>query len=94
VNTTPRLSPKEREVVALLASEHTELYGLQIVDRSAGRISRGSVYVILGRLKERGMVESRVEPDAKIPGLPRQLYRVTTLGKRTLKLYEQLEALR
>ena len=88
----PKLAAKEREILALLVAAKQELYGLQIVDRSDGRISRGSVYVLLGRMKDRGLVESRVERDAKVAGMPRQLYRATGVGERVLKLYNRFAA--
>ena len=88
----PKLAAKEREILDLLVASKQELYGLQIVDRSGGRISRGSVYVLLGRMKERGLVASRVEQDAKVPGMPRQLYRATGLGLRVLRLYNRFAA--
>lgn len=39
-----------------------------------GRISRGSVYVLLSRMKERELVDSRVERESTVAGMPRQLY--------------------
>ena len=45
-----RLTPKEREILRLLVGYDAEMYGLEMVARSQGRISRGSVYVLLDRL--------------------------------------------
>ena len=41
------LSPKELLVLELL--RHQDLYGLQLVAASRGRLKRGTVYVTLGR---------------------------------------------
>jgi len=46
------VSPKERLVLELL--RHQELYGLQFVAASRGRLKRGTVYVTLGRMEEKG----------------------------------------
>ena len=78
----PRLSAAERRIIDLLR-EHQELFGLQMVELSGGRLKRGTVYVTLGRMQEKGYLESRQEP---LPpgaiGLPRRLYRPTGLALR------------
>jgi PadR family transcriptional regulator PadR len=77
----PRLSATERLILDLL--REGELFGLQLVDRSDGALKRGTVYVTLGRMQDKGYVESRTEP---LPqgaiGLPRRWYRPTTYGLR------------
>ncbi len=62
-----------------------ELFGLQMVELSGGRLKRGTVYVTLGRMVEKGYLESRQEPlpEGAI-GLPRRLYRPTGLAMRVL----------
>ena len=71
IGSLPRLSTTERMIVELLAS-HEELFGLQMVQLSEGRLKRGTVYVTLGRMQEKGYLESRQEPlpEGAI-GLPR-----------------------
>ena len=69
-----------------------ERYGLELVDASDGALKRGSVYVILARMEEKGFVESRQEdrtPGAS--GLPRRLYRATPYG---MKVHQAFTALR
>ena len=77
----PRLSATERLILDLL--REGELFGLQLVDRSEGALKRGTVYVTLGRMQDKGYVESRTEP---LPpgaiGLPRRWYRPTAFGLR------------
>jgi PadR family transcriptional regulator PadR len=82
------LSPKEALILQLLLAE--ELYGLQLVQRSRGRLKRGTVYVTLGRMEEKGLVGSRVEDADPTPGLPRRLYRPTALGRRTFEAWEMV----
>jgi PadR family transcriptional regulator, regulatory protein PadR len=80
----PRLSTTERTILELLTSG-PELFGLQLVKQSRGTLKRGTVYVTLGRMQDKGFVESRTEP---LPpggiGLPRRLYRPTAYGLRVL----------
>lgn len=64
------------------------MYGLQLVERSGGALKRGTVYVTLGRMETKGLVES--EEQALPPGgigLPRRIYSVTPLGERMLRAW-------
>lgn len=75
------MSPTESLVMELLRG--SECYGLELVDASGGTLKRGSVYVILARMEEKGFIESRQEerqPGAS--GLPRRLYRATSYGSK------------
>jgi len=79
----PRLSGTERLILDLL--RESELFGLQLVDRSEGALKRGTVYVTLGRMQDKGYVESRTEPlPVGAIGLPRRWYRPTEYGMRVL----------
>jgi len=67
------------------------MFGLQLVEASHGALKRGTVYVTLGRMEQKGFIES--EQDVPRPGaigLPRRLYRPTALGKRALKAWTVL----
>ena len=88
--TLPRLSAKESLILDLLA-HGKELYGLQLVAESHGRLKRGTVYVTLGRMHDKGYVTSRAEdaPDGA-GGLPRRLYEITPQGARVLKAWSTL----
>jgi PadR family transcriptional regulator PadR len=68
-----------------------ESYGLQLVATSKGRLKRGTVYVTLGRMEDKGYVTSRTEdaPDG-VGGLPRRLYEATPYGLRVLKAWTTL----
>lgn len=87
----PKLSTTEHVIVELLL-EHQELFGLQLVELSQGRLKRGTVYVTLGRMQEKGYLESRQEP---LPpggiGLPRRLYRPTGLAMRIFEAWRAAE---
>ncbi len=88
----PKFSTAERLIVELLA-HHGELFGLQMVEQSGGRLKRGTVYVTLGRMQEKGYLESRQEamPEGAI-GLPRRLYRPTGLAMRVLAAWQAAES--
>ena len=88
----PRLSGAERLILELLMA-NDESFGLQMVELSGGRLKRGTVYVTLGRMIEKGYLESRQEPlpEGAI-GLPRRLYRPTGLAMRVLAAWQAADA--
>jgi DNA-binding PadR family transcriptional regulator len=91
VNALPRLSATERLILELLDAEG-ELFGLQMVEMATGRLKRGTVYVTLGRMQDKGYLESRQE--AQLPGaigLPRRLYRLTGHAARVLAAWRLAE---
>jgi PadR family transcriptional regulator len=78
------LSNKELLILQLLVRGN-ELYGLQLVAASRGRLKRGTVYVTLGRMEEKGYITSTLEdPPPAEGGLPRRIYAPTPLGRRML----------
>lgn len=77
----PRLSGVETEILRLLIGGG-EMYGLELVDASGGLVKRGTVYVTLGRMAEKGWVTSRAVKLEHERGLPRRLFTVTGLGQR------------
>jgi len=78
----PMLSHKETLILDLL-SAGDEMYGLQLVAASKRQLKRGTIYVTLGRMEEKGYVRSRLEDaPAASGGLPRRLYEPTSLGRR------------
>ena len=81
------VSPKELLILDLLVRQK-ELYGLQLVEASKGRLKRGTVYVTLGRMEDKGFISSALE-DAPpgVGGMPRRLYSATALGRRMQKAW-------
>ncbi|MDE2995256.1 MAG: helix-turn-helix transcriptional regulator [Bacteroidota bacterium] len=65
----------------------------ELYQRMRKRISVGSLWVALDQLAGRGMVEKepRKNPDRK-GGRPRVYYRVTALGKKSLKKTRDMDA--
>ena len=76
----PSMSRTESQVMELLRGR--ERYGLELVDASNGALKRGSVYVILARMEEKGFIESRQEERDASSGAPRRLYRPTPYGRK------------
>jgi PadR family transcriptional regulator len=81
------LSGKESLILELLSHGHGA-YGLQLVAASRRRLKRGTVYVTLGRMEDKGFVTSHLEDaPSKAGGLPRRIYQPTALGLRVLKAW-------
>lgn len=72
-----RLASSERTILELLAGREVS-YGLELVAASRGKLTRGGIYVTLGRMEQKGLVAS-APADAG-----RRLYRMTGLGERAL----------
>lgn len=90
MDSVPTLPATERLILELLASNGS-MFGLQMVEASGGRLKRGSVYVTLGRMEQKGYIESEQEQrPAGAIGLPRRLHRPTALGKRALRAWTTL----
>jgi DNA-binding PadR family transcriptional regulator len=84
----PRLSGKERLILdLLLAAPGCELYGLEMVGQSGDKLKRGTVYVTLQRMEEKGYVISRAVSVPGQSGLPRRVYRLTGLGQRAVQAW-------
>lgn len=78
-------STKESLVLSLLAS-HGELYGLQLVGLSKGKLKKGTVYVTLSRMEDKGLIKSlRDQQPEGHAGLPRPRYRLTAAGEKALR---------
>lgn len=81
----------EMRIMKMLQDRRKGLYGLQIVEESGNAIKRGSVYVLLGRLEEKGFVKAekpQIEPG--YPGLPRPIYKLTGEGAQVLRAANSL----
>ena len=82
-----KLSAKEMLILEILSDNGREMYGLDIIERSDGKLRRGTVYVWLSRLENSAYVASREETYAEqhyAESLRRRLYRITEDGNRAL----------
>ena len=81
-NEFPKLSRKEFKVLELLIAKG-EMFGLEMVEASEEELKRGTIYVTLQRMGDKGYVESREEPRIMPEvGIPRRKYWATGLGER------------
>jgi PadR family transcriptional regulator PadR len=84
------LSPIEYEILSLLRSGK-EMYGLEMV-RSSKKLKRGTIYVTLDRMTDKGLVESRAEKAVNQSGMPRRQYKIKGYGQRVLHAHERYVA--
>lgn len=89
MNDLPHLSPTETQILKMLTQQPRAMYGLELVKVSGGRLKRGTIYVTLGRMEDKGYIESRKEdPWPGTRGMPRRMYRLTGYGQRVLAAWE------
>jgi len=81
----PRLSGKEFTILELLLNSG-EMFGLEMVDASLGELKKGTIYVTLQRMSDKGFVESREEPRVEPEiGIARRKYQATNFGETVYK---------
>lgn len=74
------LTKNEAVILSLLINKR-EMYGLEMVKSSDGRLKLGTIYLTLSRLEEKGFAESRKESEPTLV-VPRRLYKITGTGMR------------
>ncbi len=88
----PSLSPKEAMILQMLISAG-EMYGLEMVKTSGKQLARGTVYVTLSRMEDKGFINSRLEErSGNDAGPPRRLYSANGHGIRVLRAREAAAA--
>ena len=88
--------PSSKEIVVLRLlrdAPSSGMYGLELVNESDGLLGRASIYVILSRMEEKGLVKSRTPQSDGHPGLPRPRYRITALGQKGLQATEAAQTI-
>jgi DNA-binding PadR family transcriptional regulator len=91
----PSLSKREALIMEILLGRPTkELYGLELVRESGNRLKRGTVYVTLGRLEDKGFIEAQEDCQPNISGLPRRRYKVTGYGQQVYELLRRAQELK
>lgn len=84
---------KETIVLRLLRDDPGGLYGLQLVEKSGGKLTRGGIYVTLDRMQGKGFIKASIPKQAdEHSGLPRPIYKITALGQRALEAAELMKA--
>ena len=91
-NQIPRITNTEALIMkVLLDKAGTEIYGWELMEASDGKLKRGTIYVILNRMEDKGFIESRKETRRDgARGLPRRMYKLTGLGQRTMSAWDMV----
>lgn len=88
-----RLTNKEREIAELLV-EHGASTGWALAEVSEGKLKRGTVYVTLSRMADKGLVTTEVQDrPSDQSGPPRRYYSLTKLAVALLRMERELDAL-
>ena len=74
------ITSTEALILGLLADKARGAFGSELIHMSGGKLKRGSVYALLGRLEKSGLVESAQEIATEEYALPRTRYRITPVG--------------
>jgi len=86
----PYATGKELVILGMLRDQQAGMYGLELVKLSDGKLKRGSIYVELDRLEDKGFVKWKLKADYTHPGLPRPIYSITAHGERALAAAEMM----
>lgn len=89
MKSVPTLTKTELLILEQLVGNR-ELYGLEIIKKEP-RLKRGTIYVLLGRLEEKGFVKSRQRVEANVSGLPRRVYAITGAGVAVRQAHRALD---
>ena len=76
------ITSTEALILSLLGLQRGGAFGSQLMHLSEGKLKRGSVYALLGRLENAGYVRSDEEPPTEEYALPRTRYAITAMGVR------------
>ena len=88
---SPSLSRKEALILTLLTNSGNNMFGLEMVEASNGALKRGTIYVTLQRMQEKGLIDSKLGPrSAPEIGIPRRLYWPTELGNKVFAAYRAM----
>lgn len=69
-----------------------EKYGLEMIRDSNGILKRGTIYVLLNRLEDKGLVKSKSKRQkAGEQGPARRVYQITGTGRKAF--YEKVESI-
>ncbi len=82
------MSEKEFLIMTMLI-ENGEMFGLEMVEKSDGALKKGTIYVTLGRMEDKELVNSAEEARRENEtGIARRLYSTTDYGERLYKAQE------
>ena len=88
-NQIPSISNTELIILQILLDKAgSEIYGWELIEKSDGTLKKGTIYVVLNRMEEKGYISSRKEQRRKGErGLPRRMYKLTGTGEKTISAW-------
>lgn len=75
------MAPKELMALRLLIDNPKGLYGSEFVHLSDGRLSRGTIYMLLERMVDKGFAREQAEPPTSVLQLARTRHIITAAGR-------------
>jgi DNA-binding PadR family transcriptional regulator len=88
----PPPSPTELRLMQLLRPLGAEMYAQQLVQALAAGFKPDTVYQFLRRACRKGLLHTRIDPDAHHNGPRRPLYSLTEAGRKALPPEEEQPA--
>ena len=86
-----KISTLELLILAMLARNEKELYGLEMIRFSGGMLKKQTLYTTLKRMEDKKLIKGRTEKKRDNGrGLPRRFYRLLSKGQNTVDEYQEL----
>ena len=84
----PSLSGKEFLIMEMLMNRG-KMFGLEMVEASRGELKKGTIYVTLGRMEKKQLLDSYEEERPENEnGIARRIYNTTDYGERIYRAQE------
>jgi DNA-binding PadR family transcriptional regulator len=87
------MAPKELLALRLLIDNPRGLYGSQLVHLAEGKLNRGTVYMLLERMVDKGFVREVEEPGTASLQLTRTRHLITAQGKAAYRAFLEEQGL-
>lgn len=75
------ITTTEALILGLLAQSPLGAFPSELINRSNGKLKRGSAYALLARMEEAKLVDSEAVPPTEVLALPRTKYKITAAGQ-------------
>lgn len=77
------ITTTEALILGLLAQSPLGAFPSELINRSSGKLKRGSAYALLARMEEAKLVYSEPVPPTEVLALPRTKYKITAEGQKS-----------
>ncbi len=82
---------KKELMILRMLNENDELYGLQMIEDSGGKLKRGTIYVYLDVMEDKGLITSYKEEKHPDRRTQRRKYKITELGQLEVAVLQRIE---